>query len=79
VYHDNDRNSNFLPEGPDGFAESSADLLHDWFAEHSDDPEEGDPTTWPDWTDDDRVWLGSAKRREQAFDDLPPDVDDDTF
>ena len=28
--------------GPDGFAESSADLLADFFAEHGDDPDEGD-------------------------------------
>ena len=46
--------------GPDGFAESRADVLADFFAEHSDDPLEGDPADWPDcpWIDDDRYELG---------------------
>ena len=71
--HDNE--NHFLPEGPDGFAIPAADLLHDWFVEHGDDPAEGDPAKWPDWTDDDRVTLGPAICRWEAFDDLPPDLD----
>ena len=44
--------------GPDGFAESSADLLADFLAEHGDDPDEGPPEDWPDWTDAIRLGLG---------------------
>ena len=45
--------------GPDGFAESSADLLADFLIEHSDDPDEGPPEDWPDWTDEIRLDLGA--------------------
>jgi hypothetical protein len=34
---------------------------------------------WPDSYDSIRVWLGAPIHREQAFDDLPDDVEDDTF
>ena len=62
--------------GPDGFAESSADILADWFAEHGDDPDEGDPETWPDEYDSIRVTIGPAVCPD-PFAPLPPDVDID--
>lgn len=42
-----------LLEGPDGYAISACDILSDFLAEHWDDPDEGPPEDWPDWTDDD--------------------------
>ena len=48
--------------GPDGFAESSADLLADFFAEHGDDPDEGPPESWPAWTDEIELDLGEPPR-----------------
>lgn len=46
----------------EGFAIPAADLLADFFAEHTDDPDEGDPTDWPEWTDDDCWQLGHSTR-----------------
>jgi len=57
----------------DGFAVPAADWLADWFIEHSDDPDEGDPAAWPSWCDDIAVRLGSAMCRSECFDVLPDD------
>ena len=41
----------------DGFAVPQADIISDWFAEHSDDPLEGDPSDWPETPEiDGYVW-----------------------
>jgi hypothetical protein len=40
-------------------------LLADFFAEHSDDPLEGPPEAWPEWTDQDTWEDGPA---------IPPDA-----
>jgi len=58
----------------DGYAISSADWLADWFIEHGDDPDEGDPAAWPSWTNT-VVGLGCGTCREEFFDELP-DSDD---
>lgn len=55
---------------PDGFAESSADILADFFAEHGDDPDEGDPEGWPREYDSIRVAIGPAYHIAESFDDL---------
>jgi hypothetical protein len=47
--------------------------------EHPLDEEESDPAGWPREYDSIRVALGPALFREESFDDLPPDVNDDTF
>lgn len=43
----------------DGFAIPAADVLSDFFAEHGDDPFEGDPAEWPAWTDASRWTIGA--------------------
>ena len=42
----------------DGMAVPAADVLSDFFAEHSDDPDEGPPEDWPAWTDEITLELG---------------------
>lgn len=57
----------------DGFAVPSADLLADFFAEHSDDPNEGAPESWPAWTDEVKLAFGAPSCREERIDDPDPD------
>lgn len=41
----------------DGFAVPQADILADWYIEHSDDPDEDDPADWPETPEiDGYVW-----------------------
>jgi hypothetical protein len=61
----------------DGMAVPAADVLSDFFAEHSDDPDEGPPEDWPAWTDEIRLDLGAPSRREECLDDMGIDVTDD--
>ena len=58
-----------LPEDADGYAIPAADLLADWFIEHGDDPDAGDPESWPTSYDSVRWTTG--------YDDLPDDADPD--
>ncbi len=50
--HIDDRKS---PDGfvldEDGFAVPWSDIQLDWLVEHGDDPDEGPPESWPEWTD----------------------------
>jgi hypothetical protein len=55
-----------LPE-IDGFAIPAADLLTDFFAEHSDDPEAGPPESWESWTDAERWWTIGPDAVHQAL------------
>ena len=65
--------------GPDGFAESSADLLADFLIEHSDDPDEGPPESWPAWTSEIELALGAPSCREECLDAPDPDQPPDEF
>ncbi len=73
--------SNHNPDGfvigPDGHAESSADVLHDFLVEHSDDPDEGPPEDWPDEYDSIRVAIGPAIFPQERFDPFDPLPDDE--
>jgi hypothetical protein len=73
--------SNHNPDGfvigPDGFAESSADILHDFLVEHPDDPEWGDPATWPAWTDLGFWCLGPDHDQLPGEDPLPGEPPDE--
>jgi hypothetical protein len=53
----------------DGMAVPAADVLSDFFAEHSDDPNEGAPESWPAWTDEIELDLGAPSCREECIDD----------
>ena len=64
-----------LPDREPDNNDLNVDVLLDALTEM---PEPGEPIyssawEWPDWTDDGRVWLGLAKRRAEAFNDLPDD------
>ena len=62
----------------DGFAVPACELLADWFAEHPDDPDEGDPAEWPEWTDEITVSHGPAYHTSEALPDPPaPDQGED--
>jgi len=74
MLRETNHHDNRLPEGPDGYAIPRADLLHDQITECGlNDPDFGDPATWPSWTDHERPRLGCGTCREEFFDDLPDD------
>ena len=63
-----------LREDEDGFAIPQWDLEFDALAECGwDDPNYGDPSRWPWWTDLGTWSLGRAPVAEDVFDDLPSD------
>jgi len=54
-------------------------LLHDALAEHQpDEPDFGDPESWPRAYDSIRVCLGPAIFPQERFDPLPDNVDETT-
>lgn len=59
-----------------GFAVPRADVLSDFFAEHSDDPDEGPPESWPAWTDEITLEPGPALTPDEVIPDdlVEPDL-----
>ncbi len=53
--------------------------MSDWFTEHSDDPLEGPPETWPAWTDHLAVSLGRPLTPEELIPDPTPEDLEDAY